>query len=395
MIERVARARLERLAGMFPVVMVTGPRQAGKTTLCRAAFPDRPWVSLEDPDTRDHAVRDPRGLLARYPRGAVLDEVQRAPVLPSYLQGMVDADPTPGRFILTGSQHFGLVQSVSQSLAGRAAVLELLPLSWDEVLRFERHPVDLWEALWTGGYPAILDRGLDPAEWLGAYGSLYVERDVRQVLNVGDLQAFRTFVRLVAGRSGQLLNLSSLGGDAGISHNTARAWLGVLEAGYLVARVPPLVATLRKRLVRTPKVVLLDSGLLCHLLGIREPGQIEVHPLRGAVFESWVASEVLKHIRHRGLGADVAFYRDRSGREVDLVVTAGRTALAIEVKSGSTIGSDFFRPFQVFNSGFPSSPVARDLRRVLVYGGPDRTTREGVEVVGWQHLQECLRETLT
>ncbi len=391
MIERVARARLERLARMFPVVVVTGPRQAGKTTLCRAVFPDKPWVSLEDPDTRDQAVRDPRGLLARYARGAILDEVQRAPDLPSYIQGLVDAEPTPGRFILTGSQHFGLVQGVSQSLAGRSGLLELLPLSWDEVQRFERYPADLWEALWTGGYPAILDRGLDPAEWLAAYASLYVERDVRQVLNVTDLLGFQTFVRLVAGRSGQLINLSSLGADAGISHNTARAWLSVLEAGYLVARVPPLVANLRKRLVRTPKVVFLDSGLLCHLLGIRAPGQIEVHPLRGAVFETWVVAEVLKAIRHRGLAADVAFYRDRQGHEVDLVVTTGRTILAVEAKSGQTVTGDFFKPFRVLDPGFTPGQT---LRCVVVYGGYERFAREGVEVVGWRHLHKYLEETL-
>ncbi len=391
MIARVAQARLERLAQTFPVVVVTGPRQAGKTTLCRAAFPDKPWVSLEDPDTRDRAIRDPRGLLARYARGAIFDEVQRAPDLPSYLQGLVDTDPTPGRFILTGSQHFGLVQGVSQSLAGRAGLLELLPLSWDEVLRFERHPADLWEALWTGGYPAILDRGIDPAEWLASYASLYVERDVRQVLNVTDLQGFQTFVRLVGGRSGQLLNLSSLGADAGISHNTARAWLSVLEAGYLVARVPPLLANLRKRLVRTPKVVFLDSGLLCHLLGIRAPGQIEVHPARGGVFETWVVAEVLKEVRHRGLGVDITFYRDRQGREVDLVIATGRRTLAVEAKSGQTVTRDFFKPFRVFDSGVAPG---RTLHCVVVYGGDERYAREGVEVVGWRHLHEYLEETL-
>ena len=336
MVVRTLHPHLLDLARRHPVVTVTGPRQSGKTTLCRTAFPEKPYVSLEPPDEREFALRDPRAFLARCPDGAIIDELQRAPDLPSYLQPLVDADPRAGRFILTGSQNFSLVQSLSQTLAGRTAIVELLPLGLEELRRFPDPPADLHAVLWTGGYPRILDRQLPPREWLASYVATYVERDVRQVLNVGDLLTFQTFLRMCASRAGQLLNLSSLGAECGVTHATARAWLAVLEASYIAFRLPPLHANLGKRLIKAPKLYFYDTGLLCYLLGIRDAPQLAVHPQRGPIFENWVIAEVLKHHRHRGLVPSLHFYRERAGAEVDLVVERGADRLAVEIKAAMT-----------------------------------------------------------
>ena len=235
------KALLDR-ARYAPVVTVTGPRQSGKTTLCRAAFPELDYVSLEPLDNRQFALDDPRGFLERYAGGAVIDEIQHAPDLLSYLQEAVDEDPRPGRFILTGSQHLGLVAAVAQSLAGRTALLRLMPLSLDELRRFPQPPESLWSTVWSGGYPRIFDRGLPAGHWLADYVSTYLERDVRQVVQVGDLLAFGRFLRLAAGRTAQEVNLSKLGSDAGVSYNTAKSWLSVLEATFAVHRLPRLAS---------------------------------------------------------------------------------------------------------------------------------------------------------
>jgi predicted AAA+ superfamily ATPase len=390
-IERVLQVVLLAQAGTFPAVTVTGPRQSGKTTLCRMAFPAKPYVSLEPPDVRGFAISDPRGFVAQYADGAVIDEVQRVPGLASYLQVELDAQPTPGRFILTGSANLALLQPVSQSLAGRTALLTLLPLGHEEVLRFPARgsPAqtdDLFTTLWRGGYPVLFDRQLPPTEWLGAYVATYVERDVRQLLNVVDLLAFQTFLRLCAGRVAQLLNLSALGADAGVTHNTARAWLSVLESSYIACRLPPLHANLRKRLIRTSKLLFYDSGLLCYLLGIREPAQLRHHPLRGAVFETWVISEILKARAHRGLPAQTWFYRDRKGEKIDLVIDSGDGLTLVEVKSGQTVPDDAFPALTRAAASVVLAVPGRLVRRVLVYGGDTRAKRNDTELVPWHQL---------
>lgn len=383
MVPRTLEPKLLALARRFPAVTVTGPRQSGKTTLCRAAFPDKPYVSLEAPDVRQYATEDPRGFLRDHRAGAILDEVQRAPELLSYLQPLLDERPAPGHFVLTGSANLGLLQSVSQSLAGRTALLNLLPLSLEEVRQFPEGPGDLFDLLWHGGYPAIFDRHLDPTDWLSSYVGTYVERDVRQILNVGDLLAFQIFLRLCAGRSAQLLNLSALGADAGVTHATARAWISVLEASFVAYRLPPFHSNLGKRLVKTPKLHLHDSGLLCFLLGIRSPDQLREHPLRGPIFETWVASEVLKARLHRGLPAGMSFYRDRKGAEVDIVVETGRSIVAVETKSARTVVPDFFAGLDTMTAVIGSERRGRRLRRVVVYGGEERQQRTGVTVLPW------------
>ena len=387
MIRRTIAPQLADLARRMPAVAVTGPLQSGKTTLCRAVFPAHEYVSLEPLDVRDFAVSDPRGFLTRYRGGAVLDEVQRAPSLFSYLQEELDRDPTPGRFILTGSQHFGLSAAITQSLAGRIGLLHLLPLSLEEVQRFEAPPRDLWSTLWNGGYPRIHDRRLPADEWLADYVATYIQRDVRQVLNVTDLATFTNFVRLVAARTGQELNLSTLGGDAGVSHNTARAWLSVLEASFVVFRLPPWHHNLRKRAVKTPKLHFVDTGLVCQLLGIRTPDQLQLHPLRGPVFESWVASELLKARLHSGRPADLFHRREDHGLELDVVVESEAKVYGVEVKSGETLAPDFFRALTRFGTR-----VAEDLPHLepiprLIYGGNRRETRGGVAVIPWNEVQ--------
>ncbi len=298
----------------------------------------------------------------------------------SYIQAEADEDPRAGRFILTGSQDLLLLEAVTQSLAGRAAMLELLPLSYEELLGARIAGDDPFAAIFAGGYPRIHDRGLQPPAWLADYVSSYVERDVRQVLNVGDLLAFQTFLGLAAGRASQLLSLANLGADAGVSQPTARQWLSVLEATYVAWRLPPLHGNFRKRLVKTPKLFFHDTGLLCHLLGIRSREELAFHPLRGAVFENWVVSEVVKWHRHRGFVPRVAFYRDRAGLEVDLVVEAGGVTRAVEIKSGATIAADFFNALDAFVQLRPGC------QRIVIHGGTMRQERSAGLALPWKEV---------
>ena len=388
MIRRNLQKVLAERAKVAPVVTVTGPRQAGKTTLCRATFAGHAYVSLEPIDVRDAVRDDPRGFLDEYRSGAVIDEVQHVPELLTYLQGDVDEDPTPGRFIVTGSQHFGLLQTVSQSLAGRTTVVHLLPLSLDEVHRFADPPADLWTTLWTGGYPRIHDKKLDPARWLADYVTTYVQRDVRQVLNIGDLVAFTQFVRLCAGRTATMINLSSLGSDAGVSHNTARSWLSVLETGFLCFRAAAWRTNLRKQEIKSPKLHFFDPGLVCSLLGIRTPDQLRLHPLRGQIFESWVASEIYKARAHRGVEPRLYHYRDAKGLEIDVVADVDGTTVAVEAKSGATVPVEALRPLERFMSDAP------DVRRLLIAGAEEGRRHGSTRIVGWRKIQDIAWTTV-
>jgi uncharacterized protein len=392
-IRRDLEPKLLALAKGFPSVTITGPRQSGKTTLCRMAFPSKEYVSLENPDLRDFAMNDPHGFLKTYSAGAILDEVQRAPDLLSYIQTELDRTPAPGRFVLTGSANFHLLQSITQSLAGRTAVVHLLPLGLNEMREFRSAPRDLRGMIVSGGYPAIYDRRVPPEDWYASYVATYVERDVRQILNVGDLSAFQTFLRLCAGRTGQILNLSALGADCGISHATAASWLSVLEASFLIFRLPPFIANINRRLVKAPKIHFHDTGLLCFLLGIRTPEQLAVHPLRGAIFETWVASEVFKARVHAGQPANLYYYRDSKGLEIDLIVDRGDAIIAVESKSGETIATDALVNLERLASLFRSDAAGARARGaapelVLTYGGDTSQTRTGASVVGWSSIAD-------
>ncbi len=385
-IVRNAGATLLRLAEGFPVVAVTGPRQSGKTTLARAAFPQLPYVNLEDPDTLALALEDPRRFFARHAEGAVLDEVQRAPALLSYLLGIADAHARQslmGRFVLTGSQQFGLLDGISQSLAGRAGLLTLLPLAQPELNGVDAGAT-LEQRLWRGGYPALhaARQRPEPAHWFAAYVATYVERDVRQLLNVGNLLAFQRFLLLCAARSAQLLNLNGLATDCGISQPTARQWLTVLQASHLIALLPPYHRNFGKRQVKTPKLYFLDTGLLCHLLRIASPDELQVHAARGAVFETWVVAEVLKHRHNLGLAADLHFWRDNHGLEADLVFEHAGRLHGVECKSGTTFVAEWLKPARRWREtvGAEAAPP------LLVYGGDAGFEGADYRVIGWREV---------
>ena len=390
MIERSIAPELLTAAQRAPIVVVTGPRQSGKTTLCRALFGDRPYINLEAFDKRAFALEDPRGFLASIPDGAVIDEVQRAPDLLSYLQEEVDRDPRSGRFILTGSENFTLSHHISQSLAGRVAVLVLLPPSYDELRHFPGAPTDVWELLVRGSFPRPYDMGIDSRPWLADYVTTYVERDVRDLLAVTDLVSFRTFLALVAGSTATEWNAARIGADVGIAHPTAKRWLSVLETSHLLMRLPPLRRNLRKRLVKAPKIHLLDSGLACHLLGIESADQLVRHPLRGAIFESWVVSEVLKALHNRGERPRLFHYRDASRLEVDLVIEHHGTMHLCEVKSAATVTSSFLESLAKVDAVLRESHEPLEVARALIYGGERRVVQSGVNVTPWSEVGTLL-----
>jgi predicted AAA+ superfamily ATPase len=379
---------LLELADQYPALTVTGPRQSGKTTLCRSVFPDYGYINLEPLDQRQFAREDPRGLLAEFPDGLIIDEIQHVPELLGYIQEAVDENSRPGRFVLTGSQHFGLSASVGQSLAGRTAVLQLLPLSLEEYADFGIPLNDLFEVLFAGGYPRIHDRSIAPERWLADYVATYVERDVRQIANVSDLGAFSTFLRLCAAHTGQEVNLSALGADAGVSHNTAKAWLSILETSFLIMRAPAWHRNLRKQLVKRPKLHFLDSGLACHLLGIRSAEELRHHPLRGPIFESWIASEIYKHQSHRGDNPRCFHYRETRGVEIDILLQSAADLIACEVKSGATLQPDFMNHLRLFAERVSALVPRPEVELRLVYGGDRRQQRAGVDCLGWRQIHD-------
>ncbi len=383
MIKRSTESTIRSMLRGFPIVTITGPRQSGKTTLAKAIFHDKPYISLEDPDARQAALDDPRSFLERYRDGAVLDEVQRCPDLFSYLQSTVDADGRMGLFLLTGSQQFGLMSKISQSLAGRTGFIELLPFSTSELKLAGKMKHNINDMLLTGCYPPLYDRDLLPRNWFNAYVTAYVERDVRQLVKVQELETFQKFVRLCAGRTGQLLNLSSLAVECGITHNTAKAWISVLEASYIVFLLRPHHANFTKRLVKTPKLYFYDAGLASYLLGIRTPDLMELHPLRGNIFETFIVSELFKMFLNRGERPNLHFWRDSNGNEVDVIMEQGTKLMPIEIKSGRTVTRESFAGLEKWRSLAGDAAAAP----ALIYGGEENYRRKDVQVVGWKDVE--------
>lgn len=384
MITRNIAPVLQQLASQYPVITLTGPRQSGKTTLTKSLFPQKPYVTLENPDTRRFATDDPRGFLSTYAQGAILDEIQRVPELPSYIQGIVDADSTPGRFILTGSQQFELMTQVTQSLAGRTAVLRLLPFTLAEVRRLKGNAKlpGLAQSLLNGFYPRIHDKDLNPSQALADYFATYVERDLRQLAAVHDLHRFERFVRLCAGRTGQLLNLDSLGNDAGVSHATARAWIDLLQTSYIVHLLPPWFNNSGKRLIKSPKLYFYDVGLACWLLGLRTSEQVSRDPLWGSLFENFIIMEALKDRLNVGESAEMYFYRDSEGNEVDLLLPTGGKLHAIEIKAGATVNPDYFKGLKTFAAHYPHVVAGGS----VVFGGTQSQGRSDWPVHSWLDL---------
>lgn len=382
MIKRQAEAVLLDLAKGYPILAITGPRQAGKTTLARSAFPGKRYVSLEDLDEREFATQDPRGFLARFPDGAIVDEAQRCPNLFSYLQTRVDAELRMGLFVLTGSQQFGLMSNLTQTLAGRVGLIQLLPFSLQELQAVKAPITNLDDVLWRGMYPPIYDRNLAPEKWFANYVMTYIERDVRQVVEVQNLSLFQRFIKMCAARVGQLLNMSSLAIDCGVSHNTIRSWLSVLEAGYVVFLLQPHHQNFGKRLVKTPKLYFHDTGLAAFLLGIRDAEHLSIHSARGALFENFVVSELIKHRYNQGLPSNLYFWRNNTGDEVDVVIEQGEKLLPLEIKSGQTFNADFLTGINKWMK--IAGNVA--LTPQLVYGGSEQMTRNGVEVRSWKQI---------
>ncbi|MDD2773736.1 MAG: ATP-binding protein [Elusimicrobiales bacterium] len=395
MIQRALSPRLKTLASRFPVVVISGPRQSGKTTLAKMAFPGYAYVSLENVDNRRFAMRDPRAFLEQYSKCVIIDEAQHVPELLSYIQTAVDEKRIPGRYIITGSQQFNLLHKVSQSLAGRAAYLRLLPFTVAELLgkkarnpdKFPPPPAKpsararLTEFLYSGFYPRIHNEKIAPSDFLSSYITAYVERDVRDALKIGDLMGFQNFVRLCAGRSGQILNLSSLAADCGISHTTARSWLSVLEASSIVFTLTPYYRNFSKRIIKSPKLYFMDTGLMCHLLRIRKPQDAALHPLYGNIFETFVIGELYKSFCNAGEVPPLYFWRDMTGREIDLIIESARRLTAVEIKAGKTISGDFFDNLKYF------AKIAKSATTLaLVYAGADSRKQEGVHVRTWQEL---------
>jgi len=375
MVPREILKELVAAAAEYPVVTLFGPRQSGKTTLARMAFPHRNYVSLEDPDVRSSAHGDPRGFLSTIPDGAILDEIQRAPELLSYIQGRVDKNRRKGEFILTGSHQPALHQAVSQSLAGRSAVLTLLPFTYRELIHYQKH-WDPFEIVVKGCFPRVHEEQLTPRRFFNGYLQTYVERDIRSLINLKDLRRFQQFLTLLAGRVAQVVNYSSLANETGVSAVTIKNWVSVLVASFVIFELPPYHENISKRVIKSPKLYFSDPGLVAFLLGIDAAGQARRDPLRGALYENLLVLEVLKARLNSGLAPGLYFYRDTNGNEVDLVIRSGRTLIPVEIKSSETFNQDFLKGIHRFRSvvGRRAGPGA------VLYNGPDTHVYQGVSV---------------
>ncbi|MBE0663011.1 MAG: ATP-binding protein [Bacteroidales bacterium] len=377
MISRSIKKRIQSLEGKYPVISVTGPRQSGKTTLVKAIFKDFHYANLEDISTREYALTDPKGFLKAFGDLLIIDEAQYAPQLFSYIQVLVD-EHKEKRFVLTGSQNFLLLEKITQSLAGRVAIFYLLPFSLEELKDTAYYPASYQEYLLTGSYPAIYDRDLPSTEWLRNYITTYVERDVRQVLNVGDLSNFQRFLGICAGRIGQLVNFSSVATDLSVSYHTVQRWLSILETSFITYRLYPYHKNFNKRLIKSPKLYFNDTGLACALLGIDNKETLATHHLKGALFENMVLSELRKSRMNHSHSNDLYFWRDNTGIEIDCIFENPFEPYAIEIKSGETVHAGFFKNLNWWKEN------ANSHKGYLIYGGDESYPRSDHRVLGWK-----------
>ncbi len=381
MVQRVAKDKLKDLASKFKAVAVTGARQSGKTTLVKQVFKDKPYLSLENPETRNFALEDPRGFLESYPNGAILDEVQRAPELFSYLQEILDNSKTKGLFILSGSNNFLLQQSISQTLAGRVGYLNLLPFSITELNRAKLLPTNDDALMLKGFYPPIYDQRIPPADWCPNYIRTYIERDVRQLKNITDLIVFERFVKLLAGRTGQELNSSALAVETGVDVKTIQSWIGILESSFIIYLLKPHHKNFNKTIVKRPKIYFYDTALICFLIGIQTTKQLNTHPTRGFIFESMVLTELIKKRTNAGLPINLFYWRDKTGHEIDVIVDLAGKLLPIEIKSGKTVSSEFFKNLDYW------CKLSGAKKSILLYSGNQSQKRStGKEILNWRSL---------
>src|SRR3989339_940921 len=386
MIQRAAEKTLKTLSAGFPVVVVTGPRQSGKSTLVKTAFKNKPYVTFDEIDTLESAKADPRGFLSRFPGGAIFDEAQKFPDIFPYVKARVDESKKKGEFIFTGSQQFGLMSRITESLAGRAAYVQLLPFSMKELKAVNRLPRSLDELLLNGLYPPLYDRNILPQHWFVSYVTTYIERDIRAMLNIKELSTFHRFLRMCAARTGQLLNISGLANDCGISNHTARSWISVLEASYIIFLLQPHFANFGKRLVKTPKLYFHDTGLAAWLLNIQNAQHLSIHPSRGALFENIIVSELLKQRYNSGSSSNLYFWRDNLGDELDVLIDNGVNLIPVEIKSGATITADYFRTLDKWKK-----ITGRDTQSYLIYAGRERLTRHNIIITPWRDIGDDKR----
>lgn len=379
MINRIAEKRLLKLAATFKAVAVVGARQSGKTTLVKKLFKTKPYISLENLDTRNFALSDPRGFLEQFPQGAILDEVQRTPELFSYLQEILDNSKKKGMFILTGSNNFLLQETISQSLAGRVGYLSLLPFSVAELNSKKLLAKTDDEILFKGFYPPIYDQKIPASDWCANYIKTYIERDVRQIKNISDLLLFERFMRLLAGRSGQELNYSSFSIETGVDVKTIQSWIGILESSYIIYLLKPYYKNYNKTIVKRPKLYFYDTALVCSLLGIQNAKQIANYPLRGAIFETMLVTELIKQRLNAGLAINLYYWRDKTGHEVDILSEEKNSILPIEIKSGKTITTEFFKNIDYWNK------LSGNKKALILYAGTQNQKRSnGFEIQNWK-----------
>ena len=381
MIQREAQYKLAQLGDTFKAIAVIGPRQSGKTTLVKVTFSEKPYLSLENPDTRNFAMEDPRGFLQNLPNGAILDEVQRTPLLFSYLQEILDNSNQKGLFILTGSNNFLLQESISQSLAGRVGYLNLLPFSIKELLTVNLLPETDEEVMVNGFYPPIYDQRISSLDWVPNYIKTYIERDVRQIKNVSDLLIFEKFMSVLAGRTSQELNLTSISNEVGVDLKTVQSWIGILESSFIIYLLKPHFQNYNKTIVKRPKVYFYDTGLVCSFLRISNVSQLENHPLKGAIFETMVVIEMVKKYTNQGINPPLFYWRDKTGHEIDLIEDKGNLLTPIEIKSSKTINSDFFKNLKYWNH------LSKMNKAVLIYSGIQEQNRsDGTLITNWKNI---------
>lgn len=387
MIDRQLSEQITQLSTKFSVIAITGPRQSGKTTLVKSLFKHKPYVSLENPEDLELALNDPKRFLNQFPEGAVLDEVQKAPELFSYIQGIVDEKKLKGMFILTGSQNFVLLESITQSLAGRVALFTLLPLSYEEIKITKYKPRTIEESIFNGFYPRLYDDNLLPKEWFPNYIQTYIERDVRQIKDIQDLPTFQKFIKLCAARTGQILNVNNLATDCGISPNTAKSWLNILETSYIVFLLQPHHKNFNKRLIKSPKLYFWDTGLVCYLLGINKNQDLITNSYRGALFETWVMSELHKQYLNKGVRAPLYFWADKA-HEIDVVIESSENLIPIEIKSSTTIQNHLFKSLDYWCklTGFEQS------QSYLIYTGEKSQDYNKAQIRPWKNLPHFSEE---